>query len=237
MMESRCGILCSACEYREQMHCAGCANIKEPFWGACKIKTCCEGRKLPHCGECPQFPCANLKAFAYDKEQGDDGKRLEQCQAWQKAAPRYRTTLVAVADMARAKAFYTGLLGLTIVEDIGANVTLAGGITLQELGSWKGLLGTDAVTLRHHAGELYFEVQDMDAFVAHAAQFGVDYFQPLNEAPWGQRLLRLNDPDGNLIEVGEDMHIVTRRFLDSGMSVEQAAQRMGVPAAYVEAYR
>lgn len=33
MMESRCGILCSECAYREQMGCAGCVQIQKPFWG------------------------------------------------------------------------------------------------------------------------------------------------------------------------------------------------------------
>ena len=33
------------------------------------------------CGEC-DFPCDLLNQFAYDKEQGDDGKRIEQCRKW-----------------------------------------------------------------------------------------------------------------------------------------------------------
>ena len=37
--ESRCGLLCSACEYREQMNCKGCIQIEKPFWGdRCPVK-------------------------------------------------------------------------------------------------------------------------------------------------------------------------------------------------------
>lgn len=32
MIESRCGILCSECSYREQMNCKGCITIEKPFW-------------------------------------------------------------------------------------------------------------------------------------------------------------------------------------------------------------
>jgi len=32
MIESRCGILCGQCQYREQMGCAGCVNIQKPFY-------------------------------------------------------------------------------------------------------------------------------------------------------------------------------------------------------------
>ena len=31
MIESRCGILCSECEYKESMGCCGCLNINKPF--------------------------------------------------------------------------------------------------------------------------------------------------------------------------------------------------------------
>ncbi len=85
MIESRCGIVCSACEYREKMNCKGCVKITKPFWGEqCPVKACCEGKKLENCGLCSNFPCQLLNQFAYDKEQGDNGKRIEQCRAWAK---------------------------------------------------------------------------------------------------------------------------------------------------------
>ncbi|MCL1804312.1 MAG: DUF3795 domain-containing protein [Eubacteriaceae bacterium] len=83
MIESRCGCLCSQCEYRELMNCAGCINFSKPFWGeSCPVKSCCEGRKLDNCGLCADFPCELLNQFAYDKEQGDGGKRIETCREW-----------------------------------------------------------------------------------------------------------------------------------------------------------
>ena len=83
MIESRCGILCTECEYKEPMKCAGCIHISKPFWGeACPVKTCCENKNWHHCGECAEFPCELLHQFSYDAEQGDDGRRIEQCRKW-----------------------------------------------------------------------------------------------------------------------------------------------------------
>ena len=82
MVESRCGILCSKCRYREKMGCKGCTNIDKPFWGACSVKNCCEDKKLEHCGQCGEFPCNMLSQIAYDKEQGDNGRRIERCKEW-----------------------------------------------------------------------------------------------------------------------------------------------------------
>lgn len=85
-IESRCGILCGECTYREQMNCAGCVHIQKPFWGECPVKACCEERCVEHCGQCEEFPCDLLNQFAYDEKQGDDGKRIEQCKCWREAA-------------------------------------------------------------------------------------------------------------------------------------------------------
>ena len=83
MVESRCGILCSACEFRESMGCKGCVEIEKPFWGdSCPVKSCCEDKKQMHCGQCADFSCALTEKFAYDPQQGDNGLRLAQCRKW-----------------------------------------------------------------------------------------------------------------------------------------------------------
>ncbi|MCC0707062.1 DUF3795 domain-containing protein [Clostridioides sp. ES-S-0190-01] len=83
MLESRCGILCCECKYKEDVNCAGCTNIDKPFWSEeCPVKSCCENKNLTHCGLCDTFPCEILTQFAYDKKQGDDGKRISQCEKW-----------------------------------------------------------------------------------------------------------------------------------------------------------
>lgn len=81
-MESRCGILCSKCNWKQTEKCKGCANIDNPFWGVCPVKSCCDGKKLEHCGECKEFPCTQLEEFAYDEKEGDCGVRLDQCKIW-----------------------------------------------------------------------------------------------------------------------------------------------------------
>ena len=83
MIESRCGLLCGECAYREQTGCKGCVKMEKPFWGErCPVKSCCEAKGCGHCGLCNDFPCGLLNQFAYDEKQGDHGKRIEQCRAW-----------------------------------------------------------------------------------------------------------------------------------------------------------
>ena len=83
MIESRWGLRCSDCNFRESMGCKGCVNMDKPFWAdSCPVKSCCEKKGLQHCGECDDFVCPLLHTFAYDMEQSDNGARIEQCQKW-----------------------------------------------------------------------------------------------------------------------------------------------------------
>ena len=85
MVESRCGLLCSECSFREATECKGCVNMDKPFWAdSCPVKSCCEAKSQNHCGECDDFVCSLLHTLAYDMEQSDNGVRIEQCKKWGK---------------------------------------------------------------------------------------------------------------------------------------------------------
>jgi len=146
----------------------------------------------------------------------------------------YVSTLLAVRDMARSRQFYHDVLGLEVTADFGANVVLSGGISLQTADTWRDFIQTDALTFRHNTGELYFEEPDMDGFLRRLADLEVEFVHPLAEHRWGQRVVRFRDPDGHILEVGEEMSVVARRFRDSGMTDEQVAARMDVPPDYVK---
>ena len=146
---------------------------------------------------------------------------------------KYAGTLIAVKDMEKSRRFYHDVLGLGTAADFGANVALDGGVFLQTLDSWKSFIRTDKVVLPNNAAELYFEEEDMDAFCEHLKAFDICYVHELFEHPWGQRVVRFYDPDGHIIEVGEKMDAVVRRFAESGLSAEETAERMDVPLDFV----
>lgn len=77
---------------------------------------------------------------------------------------KFKNPLLAVTDMAASIDFYKRVLGLRVVMDFGANVTLTGGVCLQTLATWRDFIGGRSVLLDGNAGELYFEEEDFDAF-------------------------------------------------------------------------
>ena len=146
---------------------------------------------------------------------------------------KYASTLIAVSDMDISKQFYHDVLGMNVVADYGANITLEGGIVLQTLDTWKSFIRTDKVILPNNAGELYFEEDDMDAFCNHLKSFDICYVHELFEHRWGQRVVRFYDPDKHIIEVGERLDAVVLRFIEQGLSAEETAVRMDIPLDFV----
>ena len=148
----------------------------------------------------------------------------------------FKGPLLVVTDMEKSKAFYREVLGLRVIMDFGANVTLTGGIFLQTKDTWKDFINVsaDEIAFGGKDGELYFEEDDFDAFIDRIRGMeGIRYVHPVMEHQWGQRAVRFFDPDSRIIEVGENIQAVCRRFLDSGMTAEETAVRMDVPMEFV----
>jgi catechol 2,3-dioxygenase-like lactoylglutathione lyase family enzyme len=147
---------------------------------------------------------------------------------------QYKGTLIAISDMEKSKKFYRDLLGMQVVGDFGANVQLENGLFLQTKETWENFIANKEIKLDHNAGELYFETQDMDGFLKLLEIFQVEYVDEPKEHSWGQIVVRFYDPDHHMIEVAEELVMVMKRFVESGMSVEEVAVRMDVPVSYIK---
>ena len=151
---------------------------------------------------------------------------------------KFKNPLLVVSDMEKSKKFYKDVLGLRVIMDFGANVTLTGGLCLQTKETWMEFIGAkeDEVVFGGKNAEIYFEEDDFDAFAEKLKDLkNINYVHPVIEHRWGQRVVRFYDPDRHIIEVGENLKFVCRRFLDSGMTEEEVAVRMDVPLKFVQA--
>ena len=150
--------------------------------------------------------------------------------------PKYVAALIVVEDMARARRFYEGLLGQAVEYDFGENVSFVGGFSLHLRSHYEGLLGggRQAVSGRLHDFELYFEAVELADLEARLIAAGVDFVHGLTAQPWQQRVLRVYDPDGHIVEVGEPMDAVVWRLLGAGLEPEEVSRRCLMPLAFIE---
>ena len=149
---------------------------------------------------------------------------------------KFQKPLLVVTDMEASKKFYKEVLGLEVIQDFGANVTLTGGVCLQTKETWMDFINVkeDEIVFGGKNAEIYFEEDDFDTFAEKLKMMDdMVYVHPVLEHRWGQRVVRFYDPDRHIIEVGENIKVVTGRFLDSGMTEEEVAERMDVPLEFV----
>jgi len=99
--------------------------------------------------------------------------------------------LYPVTDIARARAFYEGTLGLKVAETFGDSwIEYAAGSATFAI--------TNAFSAAAPPSSVAFEVDDLDAQLASLKEAGVPIQGDINEFP-GCRMALITDPDGSTI--------------------------------------
>ena len=154
--------------------------------------------------------------------------------------------LLAVSDYAKSKAFYETILEQKVATEIdGVMAEFESGFCIHsdyadlvEGGTAYAPRPTGAnveMKIKPNNWQLAFEVECMDSWIAKikaVAEIGI--LHDVAEYNWGQRVFRFCDYDGHIIEIGEDLKIVIKRFLSQGLSVEAVSERFGFPLEYVQ---
>lgn len=145
---------------------------------------------------------------------------------------KYVCTVISVADINAARKFYEDLFGLEVFQDYGRNIAFTCGLALQQDFDWLVNLPRDRILNKSNNMEICFEEQDFDGFLDKLKKYpNIECLGEVIEHSWGQRVIRFYDLDGHIIEVGEDMKMVIKRFLTSGMTMEEVSAKMDVSIA------
>jgi catechol 2,3-dioxygenase-like lactoylglutathione lyase family enzyme len=150
---------------------------------------------------------------------------------------QYQSTVLFVKDIEASRHFYEKLLGQQVLMDHGPNVVYVGDFAIWEVQHVCQILDhavQPPEPLGSHNLELYFESADPAAEWERLAAANVKAVHPVQEQPWGQRVFRVYDPDGHIVEIGELMSAVVTRFLAEGLPSTQVAERTGMPLEFVQ---
>jgi catechol 2,3-dioxygenase-like lactoylglutathione lyase family enzyme len=108
---------------------------------------------------------------------------------------------VPVQDIETALAFYVGVLGMTETFRNGDPV----GFVIVERDDAEIHLTLQPSHRPTTANVLHLMVDDAAAFHAHLQERGVRIVKGIRDADYGMRTFVMADPDGNRIDVGEDL--------------------------------
>lgn len=140
---------------------------------------------------------------------------------------KYTCVVISVANINAARRFYQDLFGLEVYQDYGKNIAFTCGLALQQDFDCLVNLPKEKIIKKSNNAEIVFEEQDFDGFLNKLKAYSnIEYLGEVIEHSWGQRVIRFYDPDGHVIEVGEDMKMVIQRFLNAGMTMEEVSVKM-----------
>jgi catechol 2,3-dioxygenase-like lactoylglutathione lyase family enzyme len=122
---------------------------------------------------------------------------------------QFHSPVLFVKDIKVSRAFYEGLLGQKVLGEAERYVMFAGFSVWQADYATKTVLGPAAAGLQKRETpslpgfEIYFESPQLDEAFSKLAAAGVTVIHPVRKEPWGQRVFRVRDPDGHIVEVAE----------------------------------
>ncbi|MCC0641958.1 MULTISPECIES: VOC family protein [unclassified Clostridioides] len=142
---------------------------------------------------------------------------------------KYAGCLFAVKDIQIARKFYEELFDLKVIVDYGKNIVFESGLSLQQDFDWLTGISKEDMKDKENNCEIFFEAESFEEFLSKLnARNDVTLLRDVEEAPWGQKVVRIYDLDNHLIEIGESMKSVVNRFQEQGMNLTEVAMRMDI---------
>jgi len=141
--------------------------------------------------------------------------------------------LITVADIKRSRNFYENVLGQTVEADYGENVSF-GGFAIHLRPHFKMLIDNKEVADNGNNFELYFECDDIEQICENLKNEKIEFIHKLREQPWKQLVVRIYDPDKNIVEIGETLERLIYRLYQQNHSSDDISIMTGLDKTFIE---
>ena len=147
---------------------------------------------------------------------------------------KYICPLVTVSNIQRAREFYETILNQNVKYDFGENVTFEGDFSIHLKKHFSKLIDNKPIVEGSHSFELYFEHDELDRLFEKLKREKIEFVHELREQPWRQKVMRIYDPDRNVIEIGESMEHVAYRLSIEGLPEDEISKITYLPFEEVQ---
>lgn len=147
----------------------------------------------------------------------------------------YTSAVLFVKDISVSKDFYMNIFKQEIQYDFGTNVMFKSGLSIWELKKDHEIYSCypNDNMARTNKFEIYFETDDLDGIISSMESNSIEKLHEVKEEPWGQRTIRLFDPDGHMVEIGESMVLFVKR-LSLLMSPKEVSSKTGLSLGQIQ---
>ena len=149
---------------------------------------------------------------------------------------RFKGPAAYITDLDRSRAFYEGMLGLTVLRVMSRGETPIAVAYTEGLSIWlasdayASLFGDASLAphdLRGSNWENTFETDAYEELYRQLRTAGAAFLYEPRTLPWGQRGFRVYDPDGHILDISETMSACMRRQAADGKTLEQISATSG----------
>ncbi len=121
-------------------------------------------------------------------------------------------TIVFVKDIKASTRFYAELLGLKIMNSYETIVWFENNFTIHDaVALYKTIYKKESPSASAPQGkdnvDIYFECTDLGALYNRLVEHNVEFIHGIETQHWGQKVMRLYDPDRHIIEIGEPFRV------------------------------
>jgi catechol 2,3-dioxygenase-like lactoylglutathione lyase family enzyme len=146
----------------------------------------------------------------------------------------YSASALFVKDIDASLKFYQDFMRLEIKDDFGPCKIFSCGIAIWKMPD-NHLINQKWKREKQNGNfEVCFETEEFDVIYEKIKQHNVPLLHDVHEETWGQKTIRVFDPDNNLVEIGETIPTFVKRMYEEGMSVEEIAVKSSVPKEEVK---
>lgn len=150
--------------------------------------------------------------------------------------------VLLVNDIITSKQFYQDIFSLEIENDFGENIVFRDSFSIWERPRAEEIIFHGSRVIKSNPEdiknvELYFETNNIEKIWNMIKTKDIEVIHGLQEEPWGQRTLRILDPDNYIIEIAEPLDQVVLRFIKAGLTDSEVAKKTQMPIKSIKALR
>lgn len=155
---------------------------------------------------------------------------------------KYEMPVLLVNDIDTSKQFYQDIFSLEIENDFGENIVFRDSFSIWERTRAEEIIFRGSQVIESNPEdiknvELYFETNNIETIWNMIKAKDIEVIHGLQEEPWGQRTLRILDPDNYIIEIAEPLDQVVLRFIKAGLTDSEVAKKTQMPIEFIKALR
>ncbi len=118
----------------------------------------------------------------------------------------FRNSIALVKDILRSKHFYEDIMGLKIKKEYDTIIMFENNFVIHRADVFYEYINKSyqGEKMGHDNVDFYFTTSDLDGFLQKLKAEHVTFIHEIKRHEWGERVIRIYDPDGHIVEIGDD---------------------------------